>query len=206
MSFDPTLVRRGIRHLSAVDPILGGHIRRLGPFRLKVERRRFVALARSIVAQQISGKAAKSIWKRLNEAVKPQRLTAASIAALSVDELRAAGISPQKATYLHDLAARSADGSIPWNRLSRLPDEAVIAHLTQVKGIGVWTAQMFLMFSMCRPDVFAPDDLGLRSAIRKLYDLDELPDKQTSLAIAAPWRPYQTIASWYLWRVTEPAP
>lgn len=206
MSFDPTLVRRGVRHLSAVDPILGNHIRRLGPFRLKVERRRFVALARSIVAQQISGKAAKSIWNRLNETVKPQRLTAASVAALSLEQLRSAGISPQKATYLHDLAARSTDGSIPWSRLSRLSDEEIITHLTQVKGIGVWTAQMFLMFSMCRPDIFAPDDLGLRSAIRRLYDLDELPDKQTSLEIAEPWRPYQTIASWYLWRTTEPHP
>lgn len=206
MSFDPTLVRRGVRHLQQVDPILGDHIDRLGPFQLKPERRRFVALARSIVGQQISGKAARSIWNKLQQTVKPRRMTAATIADLSIEELRSAGISGQKATYLHDLAAKSADGTVQLNRLGKLSDDDVIAELIQVKGIGVWTAQMFLMFSLCRPDVFAPDDLGLRSAIRTLYELDELPDKQTSLEIAEPWSPYQTIASWYLWRTTEAEP
>lgn len=206
MSFDPTLVRRGIRHLQTVDPVLGAHIDQAGPFRLKVERRRFVALARSIVAQQISGKAASSIWKRLQQAVRPGRISPATIAAMSFEQLRAAGISPQKAGYLHDLAARFIDGSLRLSRISRLSDEDVIAELVQVRGIGVWTAQMFLMFSLCRIDVFAPDDLGLRAAIRHLYDLEELPDRQTSLTIAEPWRPYQTIASWYLWRTTEENP
>lgn len=206
MSFDPDLVRRGIRHLQKADPVLGAHIEQAGPFRLKVERRRFVALARSIVAQQISGKAAASIWKRLQQAVKPGRISPATIAAMSFEQLRAAGISPQKARYLHDLAARSLDGSLRLNRISRLSDEEVIAALIQVKGIGVWTAQMFLMFSLCRIDVFAPDDLGLRAAIRHLYGLDDLPDRQRSLAIAEPWRPYQTIASWYLWRTVEQNP
>lgn len=206
MSFEPAVVRRGIRHLRQADPVLGEHIRLAGPFRLRVERRRFVSLARSIIAQQISGSAARSIWNRLQQAVKPQRMTPAAIAALSFDELRAAGVSPQKASYLHDLAAKSTDGTLRLSRLGRLSDEDVIAELIQVKGIGVWTAQMFLMFSLCRVDVFAPDDLGLRSAIRRLYELDELPDKETSLKIAEPWRPYQTIASWYLWRTTEENP
>jgi DNA-3-methyladenine glycosylase II len=206
MSFDPALVRRGIRHLQKVDPVLGQHIEQAGPFRLKAERRRFVALARSIVAQQISGKAASAIWKRLQQAVKPGGISPATIAAMSFEQLRAAGISPQKAAYLHDLAARATDGSLRLNRLGRLPDDDVIAELIQVKGIGVWTAQMFLMFSLCRIDVFAPDDLGLRAAIRRLYDLEELPDRQMSLSIAEPWRPYQTIASWYLWRTTEDIP
>lgn len=206
MSFDPDLVRRGIRHLQQADPVLGAHIEQAGPFRLKAERRRFVALARSIVAQQISGKAAASIWKRLQQAVKPGRISPATIAAMSFEQLRAAGISPQKARYLHDLAARSTDGSLRLSRISRLSDEEVIAALIQVKGIGVWTAQMFLMFSLCRIDVFAPDDLGLRSAIRHLYGLEDLPDRQQSLTIAEPWRPYQTIASWYLWRTSEENP
>lgn len=206
MSFEPQIVRQGVRHLRQVDPVLGEHIGRMGPFRLRAERRRFVSLARSIIGQQISGKAARSIWIRLQESLKPRRLTAANIAAMSIDELRAAGVSPQKAGYLHDLAAKSADGTVRLSRLSRLTDEQVIAELTKVKGIGVWTAQMFLMFSLCRPDVFAPDDLGLRAAIRRLYGLDDLPDRQTSLEIAEPWRPYQTIASWYLWRLTEAEP
>jgi DNA-3-methyladenine glycosylase II len=206
MSFDPVLVRRGIRHLQRVDPVLGAHIEQAGPFRLKAERRRFVALARSIVAQQISGKAASSIWKRLQQAVKPGHISPATIAAMSPEQLRAAGISPQKARYLHDLAARATDGSLRLQRLSRLANDEVIAELTQVKGIGVWTAQMFLMFSLCRIDIFAPDDLGLRAAIRRLYELEELPDRQRSLAIAEPWRPYQTIASWYLWRTSEENP
>jgi DNA-3-methyladenine glycosylase II len=206
MSFEPELIRRGLRHLQQVDPILGRHIADMGPFRLRAERRRFVSLARAIVGQQISGKAARSIWIRLHQTLKPRRMSPQTIAAMSIEELRGAGLSTQKATYLHDLAAKATDGTVRLNRLSRLPDDEVIAQLIQVKGIGVWTAQMFLMFSLCRPNVFAPDDLGLRAAIQRLYGLEELPDRQTSLQIADPWRPYQTIASWYLWRTTEAEP
>ena len=203
MGFDPSLVRRAVRHLRKADPVLGNVIRRVGPFQMRTERRRFIALARAIVGQQISGKAARSIWTRLQETVKPSRITAASLARLSPQKLRSAGVSPQKAAYLHDLAAKTADGSVRLSRIGRLSDAAVIDELVQVKGIGPWTAQMFLMFSLCRLDVFAPDDLGLRSAIRNLYNLPELPNAETSLAVAQPWRPYQTIASWYLWRSIE---
>ena len=203
MSFDPAQVRRGLRHLKTSDPILGEVIRRVGPFRMKTERRRFVALSRAIVGQQISGEAARSIWNRLRQTVSPERITADSIARLSPEQLRSAGVSPQKASYLHDLAAKATDGTIRLSRLGRRPDAEVVDELIQVKGIGVWTAQMFLMFSLCRIDVFAPDDLGLRSAIRNLYELADLPDKETSTDVAQPWRPYQTIASWYLWRSIE---
>ena len=170
---------------------------------MKTERRRFVALARAIIGQQISGRAARSIWRNLQETVKPARITPVTIARLTADQLRSAGVSPQKASYLHDLAEKAGNGCVRLNRIGRLGDVDVIDELVQVKGIGVWTAQMFLMFSLCRIDVFAPDDLGLRSAIRDLYDLSELPDKQTATEIADPWRPYQTIACWYLWRSTE---
>lgn len=203
MSFDPTLVRRGLRHLKAADPILADVIRRVGPFNMTVERRRFVFLARAIIGQQISGKAARSIWRNLNNSLKPQRITAAAIANRSAAELRLAGVSPQKAAALHDLATKTLDRTVRLNRLSQLSDDAVVAELIQIRGVGVWTAQMFLMFSLCRPDVFAPNDLGLRSALRNLYQLPDLPDSTTSLELAAPWRPYQTIASWYLWRSIE---
>lgn len=203
MSFDPAVVRRGLRHLKRVDPVLGHVIRRVGPFVMKTERRRFVSLTRAIIGQQISGLAARSIWQRLQELLKPGRMTAANVAALSIDELRSAGVSPQKASYLHDLAAKSTDGTVRLSRLSRLPDEAVIAELVQVKGIGVWTAQMFLMFSLCRPDVFAPADFGLRSAIRDIYDFPDLPNPLVMEEITQPWQPYRTIASWYLWRSLE---
>jgi DNA-3-methyladenine glycosylase II len=203
MSFDPAQVRRAIRHLKASDPILGSVIGRVGPFCMKTERRRFVALSRAIIGQQISGKAARSIWNRLQQTLKPERITADSIARLSPEQMRAVGVSPQKASYLHDLAAKSNDGTVRLSRLGRRLDAEVVDELIQVKGIGIWTAQMFLMFSLCRMDVFAPDDLGLRSAIRDLYNLSELPDRQTSTDIAQSWRPYQTIASWYLWRSIE---
>ena len=123
--------------------------------------------------------------------------------AMSVDELRSTGISPQKASYLHDLAARVQSGSLQLNRLSQHTDDRVIEQLVEVKGIGVWTAQMFLMFSLGRLDVFPHGDLGIRTAIRDLYGLDELPDQKTAEPIAEPWRPYATIASWYLWRSTD---
>ena len=160
-------------------------------------------LVRSIISQQISGSAARSIRKKLEDLLAPSKITPHSLAALSVDELRSAGISPQKASYLHDLAQKVDEGVVRLPRLPKLDDDAVVAELIQVKGIGVWTAQMFLMFSLARLDVFPHDDYGIRSAIKKMYGLDDLPDKQTSLKIAAPWRPYSTIASWYCWRSLE---
>jgi DNA-3-methyladenine glycosylase II len=131
---------------------------------------------------------------------------AETIARLAPEELRQAGVSPQKLSYLLDLATKVADGTIRLDRMGRLSDERVIEELTQVKGIGRWTAQMFLIFSLGRPDVFPHDDLGVRSGIRRLYSLDELPDKQTSLAIGSRWSPFSSVASWYCWRVLELEP
>jgi DNA-3-methyladenine glycosylase II len=178
-------------------------IDRVGPFTLRLDRDRFRMLVRSIISQQISGHAARSIRQRLEALVAPEKISPHNLASLSLVQLRGAGVSPQKAGYLHDLAAKVDSGAVRLHRVARMTDDEVIAELVQVKGIGVWTAQMCLMFSLGRMDVFPYDDLGIRSALRNLYGLAELPDKQTSIQIARPWRPYATIASWYCWRSHE---
>ncbi len=203
MGFDVRETRAAVRHLRAADPIVRDVIAAVGPFRMRTERRRFQALARSIIAQQISGKAARSIWNRLSNAVRPGQVTAAAIAALSLDDLRALGVSPQKAGYLQNLSDHVLQRSVRLDRMGRMPDADVIAELIRVRGIGVWTAQMFLMFSLGRLDVLPHDDLGIRSAIRQLYALPELPGRDQCETIACPWRPYATVACWYLWRSTE---
>jgi DNA-3-methyladenine glycosylase II len=175
-------------------------MKKVGPFTLKPRRDRFRTLVGSIISQQISGKAAASIHARLKQRVAPERISPESLIRLSPDELRKVGISPQKAKYLLDLATRVASGELRLQRLSQMEDEEVIEALIQVKGIGVWTAQMFLLFSLGRLDVFPHDDLGVRVAIRNLYGLDDLPDKHISHRIATPWRPYASIATWYCWR------
>ena len=178
-------------------------IGKAGPFTLRLHRNRFRALVFSIIGQQISGKAAAAIRSRLVEYLKPQQISAESIARLTTEQLRSVGLSQQKAGYLLDLTGRVANGNLRLSRMARMKDEQVIEALTEVKGIGVWTAQMFLIFSLGRLDVFPHDDLGVRMAIRNLYGLDELPNKDTSHRIAAPWRPYASIASWYCWRSLE---
>ncbi len=197
------LLALAVAHLTDSDPVLGSHIARVGRFQLKLERDRFSMLVRSILSQQISTKAARSIRGKLEALTNGAGLTPDAIALLSDPELRSAGLSGQKVTYLRDLTARVQDGRLPLHKLARQSDEEVIAELIQVKGIGRWTAQMFLMFSLGRVDIFPHDDLGIRAALRELYRLDALPDKATCLRIAEPWRPYSTIASWYVWRLFD---
>ena len=175
----------------------------VGPYTLRFERDRFGMLVRSIISQQISTSAARAIRRRLMELVGPDGLTAANLARFTVDELRSVGLSPQKASYVADLAAKVSDGTVDLPQIGRLSDERVVETLTQVKGIGRWTAQMFLIFSLGRPDVLPHDDLGVRTAIRDRYGLDELPDKATCHTIATPWRPYASVASWYCWRTLD---
>lgn len=200
MSFNKDSIRLARLHLRKRDPVMRRLIDDVGPFTLRLDRDRFRMLVRSIISQQISGKAAQSIRMRLEALVAPEKISPHNLAALSVDELRSAGVSPQKASYLHDLAAKVDAGTVRLHRIPRMSDDEVIAELVQVKGIGVWTAQMCLMFSLGRLDVFPHDDLGIRSALKNLYGLADLPDKQASIEIASPWRPYATIASWYCWR------
>lgn len=196
-------VENAIRHLKTVDPVMGNLIDRAGPFTLKLNRDRFGMLVRSILSQQISTKAAQSIRLRLDALLKPDSLSAAAIDGLSDDQLRSAGLSRQKISYLRDLSSRVLDQRLRLEQIGRLSDEEAIEELVQVRGIGRWTAQMFLIFSLGRFDVFPHDDLIIRSSIKELYELEELPNKQQSHAIAEMWKPYSSVATWYCWRLID---
>lgn len=200
MTIPPEDVAQALVHLQSADPVLGNVIEQVGPFTLKLEANRFRMLVRSIISQQISVKAARSIRKRVDALVAPQRMTAERLAALSIEQLRSAGLSSQKAAYMHGLAQKVASGQVRLRQVGRMSDEDVVEELIQIKGIGRWTAQMFLIFCLGRLDVFPHDDLGIRAALRRLYGLQDLPDKAASHRIAEPWRPYASIASWYCWR------
>ena len=200
MKLTQAQIQSARRHLRSADPVMKAMIDAVGPYTLRFERDRFAMLVRSIVSQQISTIAARAIRKRLMALVGPDGLTAGNLARFNTDELRSVGLSSQKASYVADLTAKVNDGVVSLRQIGRLSDEGVVETLTQVRGIGRWTAQMFLIFSLGRPDVFPHDDLGVRAAIRDRYGLDDLPDKTTSHSIAAPWRPYASVASWYCWR------
>ncbi|MDX1947546.1 MAG: DNA-3-methyladenine glycosylase 2 family protein [Pirellulaceae bacterium] len=190
-------------HFRRHDPVLHGVIRQVGPFRLQPSRDRFGMLARSIISQQISVGAARSIRQRLEDLLGSAGISAAAIAALPPDRLRGVGLSRQKTAYLLDLAGQVVAGTVRLDKIGRLNDEQVIEQLTQVKGIGRWTAQMFLIFSLGRPDVFPADDLGVRMAIGKLYGFAELPGRKECLAIGEKWSPHASVGSWYCWRYLD---
>lgn len=193
-------IASAVDHLCTADPVMREIIYEVGPFTLRPERNRFRLLVRSIISQQISTGAARSIRRRLDELAAPDGLTSANLIRLSPEELRAAGVSPQKARYILDLSAKVENGQVNLRQMGRYSDERVIEKLTQVKGIGRWTAQMFLIFALGRLDVFPHDDLGVRAAIKARYGLVEIPDSQTGSEIAAKWRPYASVGSWYCWR------
>ncbi len=200
MSLPSHQIRNARRHLRQCDPIMRNLVDAVGPVRLKLRPRRFQMLVASIIAQQISTAAARSIRRRFDRLVAPGGPTAQKLAGLTAEQMRSAGISPQKAGYLADLADKVLSGTVRLRAVGRMSDDEVIDELIQVKGVGIWTAQMFLIFCLGRPDVFPHDDLGIRQAIKNLYQLEELPDKSESDGLSAPWRPHATIASWYLWR------
>ena len=193
-------VRGAIQHLRRSDPRMKEIIRRIGPFTLKTHADRFLLLVRSIISQQISVGAAKSIMGRLETAVAPAKISADGLSHFDPDRLRPHGVSPQKAGYLVDLTRRSLSGELQLAKINRLDDEAVIEHLIQVKGIGRWTAQMFLIFGLGRLDVMPHGDLGIQVAIRKNYGLRINPKPKKIDQFAKAWRPYCSIASWYLWQ------
>jgi DNA-3-methyladenine glycosylase II len=196
-------MRKALRHLRAADERLAGVIETVGPCRIRYTEPEFGSLVRSIVYQQLSGNVASVIFARLTAAtglpIRP-----AAILRLTPEQLRAAGLSKQKAAYITDLAARAR--SIGFSRLPELSDEDVVARLTAVKGVGVWTAQMFLLFSLRRPNVLPTGDLGIRTAIRRLWEMEHLPTPKQVEEIAAPWHPWCSVASWYLWRSLEQKP
>lgn len=194
-----------LAHLAAADPVMDAVIAIVGPCRFapRAEGTHFEAVARAIVYQQLSGKAAGTIHGRF-QALFPERVPAPdALLALPDEPLRAAGLSRQKIGYLRDLAGRVHAGDVPLDRIEDLDDAAILAALTRVKGVGRWTAQMFLMFRLGRPDVLPDLDLGIQRAIQLAYGLDRLATPPEVLHIGAAWAPWRTIASWYLWRSLE---
>jgi DNA-3-methyladenine glycosylase II len=190
-------------HFRRHDPTLHDVIRLIGPYTLRPQRNRFGMLVRSIISQQISMAAARTIRERLETLVGDEGLEPEAIARLSPSQLRSVGLSKQKAAYITDLATKVADGSVPLAKMGRMSDEAVIASLTQINGIGRWTAQMFLIFSLGRPDVFPVDDLGVRVALSRLYALGERPSRDELVEIGRRWSPFATVGSWYCWRYLD---
>lgn len=187
-------------HLAGCDTVLERLIATIGPCTLRYESNRFASLTRSIISQQISTKAALAIRTRLEAALEGGRLTAESILALSDETLRAAGLSASKMKSLRDLAEQVYSCAVSLETIHKLRDEEVIAALVPIRGIGRWTAQMFLIFSLGRQDVLPVDDLGLRAGVQDKYALKDLPDRERLARLAEPWRPYRSIATWYLWR------
>ena len=185
------------------DPVLGAAIKRIGPC-LMAERQRkdhLSALVSSIVSQQLSTKAAATIFKRFLALFPDQHIPgAAAIAALDAATLRGVGLSGQKVSYLRDLTARLEDGRLTLDDLEHLDDEGVIERLVAVRGFGRWTAEMFLMFRLHRPDVLPVGDLGIVNAVQRMYRLRKKPDPKRLLKLGEAWRPYRSVASWYLWQ------
>ena len=203
-----------IKHLRAVDPVLGALIDRLDGVELPDRSDRpkpgehYAALVRTIVGQQLSVKAARSIWLRVVEHFGGQPPTPQQVLEADPEELRAAGgLSRSKTVYLRSLAEHVLDGSLELDRLEELDDDAVIAELVAVKGIGEWSAHMFLMFQLGRPDVLAPGDLGIRRGVQITYGgLEEMPTPAEVIERAEVWRPYRTAACMYLWRSIDAPP
>lgn len=204
-------VERAVAHLRGADPVMAGVIEAVGPPRLRPpEASPFLALARSILFQQLGGKAASAILERFvalfaeegaDAFPEPERVLAAT-----EERLRSAGVSRAKAAAIHDLAARFASGDLSPDRFDEWDDEAIVAHLTRVRGVGRWTAQMFLMFQLRRPDVLPVADLGLNRAMSRLYGLPMPPSPAEVERTGAPWRPWATVACWYLWRSEDVIP
>jgi DNA-3-methyladenine glycosylase II len=196
-------MQEAILHLRRHDPVLAGIIDRVGDYRIEFREPDFETLVKSIVFQQLSGRVANVIFGRL-AAAAGGKLTPAGVLKLRPARMRALGLSTQKTNYIRDLARHTRDGVIKFEDLPALPDEEVIARLTQVKGIGCWTAHMFLIFALRRTDVLPTGDLGIRNALQRAYALPELPAPSEMIAMAERWRPYCSVASWYLWRSIEP--
>ncbi len=201
MPTTPEYLPDALLHLQR-DAKLRAIIHQVGDFSPKPVRSAdyFRILCGSIISQMVSTKAADTIEKRLLDTLKPQRCRPEAILGLKQAGLRGIGLSNTKARAMLDLAKRTQDGTLPLKKFHGLDEESITEHLTDVHGIGPWTAQMFLMFALCRPDVWPVDDLGLRMAVRKMDGLTEMPDRKRMLRRGEPFAPYRTVASWYLWQ------
>lgn len=196
------------KHLSANDPTLAPIIARAGLAKITPHDNYYWELIDSIISQQLSVKAASTIEKRFRGLFDSEFPSPDQILAKSIEELRSAGLSGQKAKYIQDLAGHIKSGKVSFDRIDNQTNEEIIAELTDVKGIGEWTAHMFLIFSVGRLDILPTGDLGIRNGIRKLYGLDDLPtpDVIRDIAIANNWHPYESVASWYIWHSLDNAP
>jgi DNA-3-methyladenine glycosylase II len=192
-------MRKAVNHLKKSDPVLAAIIEKIGPCRMQFGEPTFHTLAESILYQQLNGRAAATIFNRFTAAAGDP-LTPAGILKLSDAEMRAVGLSKQKTSYLRDLSEKTNAGLLEFERLPNLSEQEVIDHLTQVKGIGVWTAHMFLMFTLRRPDILPTGDYGVQAAMKKLYRKRKWPKPAVMEKIAKPWTPYRSIACWYLWQ------
>ncbi len=197
-------MRKAISALRDADPVLGGLIDKVGPYRIRYLEPDFETLVKSIVYQQLSGKVAATIFARLMAATGDGRLTPETALQLTPRKMRALGLSRQKIGYIRDIAGHALSGQADFAALRKAPDEEVIRVLTGLKGVGVWTAHMFLIFALRRKDVLPSGDLGIRAAVQKWYNLDAPPRPAEVEQVGEKWRPYRTVASWYLWRSLEP--
>jgi|HigsolmetaAR202D_1030399.scaffolds.fasta_scaffold06290_2 3-methyladenine DNA glycosylase/8-oxoguanine DNA glycosylase len=199
-------------HLAAADPVMARLIRRIGPLSMEQRRRgrprtdAYGALLRAVVGQQLSTKAAATIYRRVLELFGGEVPTPQQILGADVADLRAAGLSGRKVEYLRDLATHVLDGTLEVDRFPELDDETVIREIVAVRGLGEWTAHMFCMFHLERPDILPVGDLGIRNAVRIQYELDDLPGREELERIAEPWRPHRTLACLYLWESLDNAP
>jgi 3-methyladenine DNA glycosylase/8-oxoguanine DNA glycosylase len=203
----PSAVRsRAAAHLKRADPVMAAIVRRVGPCRMSLHRQgtTYWHLMRAILHQQISGHAAAAIERRIRERFSGEPLPGDILGATDA-ELRALGLSRQKASYLRDLSAKANDG-LPLGRLARMSEERLVETVTAVKGIGRWTAEMLMMFRQGRPDILPTADYGIRKAMQVAYRMRALPKPERMRKIAEPWRPYRSIACWYLWRSLEQKP
>jgi DNA-3-methyladenine glycosylase II len=197
--------RAAVRHLKRSDPVLEAIIESVGPCRLRLstEGTHYQALTRSIVFQQLSGKAAGTIFGRFNALYPANLPTPEAVLATSDEQLRAAGLSRQKIGYMRDLSLKVLHGDLPLDKVEEMDDDDLIDHLVQVKGIGRWTAQMFLIFRLGRLDVLPELDLGIQNAVRKAYRMRKRPTPKQLRKLGAKWTPHSSVASWYLWRSLE---
>jgi DNA-3-methyladenine glycosylase II len=192
-------VRKAINHLKKADPVLAAIIERVGPCRMEFGEPTFHSLAEAILYQQLNGKAAVVIFNRFT-GLAGNPLTPEGILKLTDVEMRSVGLSKQKTAYLRDLAEKTKAGLLKFEKLPELSVEEVIEELTQVKGVGVWTAHMFLMFTLQHPDILPTGDYGIQAAIKKHYRKRKWPKPADMEKVAKPWAPYRSVACWYLWK------
>jgi len=200
----PAYWAEACKHLVKKDRVMKRLIPQFGDACLQSRGDAFVTLARSIVGQQISVKAAQTVWDRF--AALPKKMTPASVLKLKVDDMRAAGLSVRKVEYLVDLALHFSSGDVHEKQWAEMEDEAIIDELVAIRGIGRWTAEMFLMFYLMRPNVLPLDDVGLINGISRNYFSGEPVSRSDAREVAQAWKPYCTVATWYIWRSLDPVP